>query len=99
TDSKIENVVLSNDLDVSIMEGGFLRDYQSFSSGTKAIIEIALRLSVCEALFEKEKSFIIFDDSFVHLDDNIFTKMVDKTKKMSEHTQIVYFTCAKSRTL
>ena len=62
------------------------------------MIEIALRLSLVEALFENENSFIILDDTFVHLDDKIFKIISEKIKKMSENTQIIYLTCTKSRT-
>lgn len=98
SDGRIDDIMLSNDLDVSIRATGLSRDIESFSTGTKAIIEIALRLSLIESLFENEKSFIILDDTFVHLDDKIFAIMSEKAKKMSENTQIIYLTCTKSRT-
>ena len=98
SDGRINDAVLSNDLDVSVREVGLSRNIESFSTGTKALVEIALRLSLIEALFEDEKSFIIFDDTFVHLDDKIFAILEEKIKILSEKNQIIYLTCTKSRT-
>ena len=98
SDGRINDAVLSNDLDVSVREVGLSRSIESFSTGTKALVEIALRLSLIESLFENEKSFIIFDDTFVHLDDKIFGILEEKIKILSKNTQIIYLTCTKSRT-
>ena len=98
SDGRLSDVMLSNDLDVSVREMGLSREVDAFSTGTKALVEIALRLSLIEALFENEKSFIIFDDTFVHFDDKIFGILEEKIKILSENTQIIYLTCTKSRT-
>lgn len=95
---RISDVLMSSDLDVSVRESGMSRELESFSTGTKALVEIALRLSLVESLFENEKSFIILDDTFVHLDDEIFKSVSEKIKELSQNTQIIYLTCTKSRT-
>ncbi|MGN0173406.1 MAG: ATP-binding protein [Acutalibacteraceae bacterium] len=98
-DEKIEDVLLSSDFDVLVSEKGILRDFDSFSSGTKAVIEIAFRLSLADVLFEKEKPFLILDDPFVSLDDTTFKKVSLVLKKLSHSVQIIYFTCSKSRNI
>lgn len=97
TDGKITDVMLSDDFEITVCDSGFSREISSYSSGTKAVIEIALRLSMLDALFVSEKSFIIFDDSFVHLDDKSFMNVAEKVKKLSKNIQILYFTCTNSR--
>lgn len=97
TDGKISEALLSDVFEISVYDSGFSRDIESYSSGTKAIIEIALNLSVMDSLFEKEMGFIILDDPFVHLDDKTFLTITQKIKNLSENIQILYFTCTKNR--
>ena len=98
TDGNISEVMLSDVFEISVYDSGFSRELSSYSSGTKAIIEIALKLAVMDSLFEKEKGFIILDDPFVHLDDKAFENITEKVKELSENIQILYFTCTKNRT-
>ena len=99
SDGNLKGTTLSNDFDIMLCDNGFSRELISYSSGTKAVIKIALKLSLLESLFEKEKGFIILDDPFAFLDDKTFSKIAEKVKILSETTQIIYFTCVKSRTL
>lgn len=98
TDGSISEAILSDVFEISVYDSGFSRDIESYSSGTKAIIEIALRLAVMDSLFEKEKGFVILDDPFVHLDDKTFVNITEKVRDLSENIQILYFTCTKNRT-
>lgn len=99
SNGKLDNVLLSTEFDVSLVDKGFTRDIASYSKGTRALIEFTMRLALCEVLFEKEKAFIILDDPFSSLDDQSFIKMSNALKKLSENTQIIYFTCTKSRAI
>ena len=89
--------VLSNNFDVKISEAGEFREIHSFSSGQKTAIELALRLSIIDSIFENEKPFIILDDSFNNLDDDAFKSITQKLREISQNIQIIYFTCSKSR--
>ncbi len=89
--------VLSNSFDVKISEAGEFREIKSFSAGQKTGIELALRLSIIDSIFENEKPFIILDDTFNNLDDDAFKSVSQRINNLSENIQIIYFTCSKSR--
>lgn len=98
SDGKFNETMLSNDFDISVIDKGFSHEISSYSSGTKAIIEFSLRLALMTSLFENQNCFVILDDPFVHLDDKSFEKMTERTKELCKFKQIIYFTCANSRT-
>lgn len=92
-----DEMVISEDFQLSAINKGFSRKIDSYSSGIKSVIELSLRLALLETLFEKEAGFIILDDPFVHLDDNAFSLVSEKLKALSEKSQIIYLTCTNSR--
>ena len=76
---------------------GVSRDREYFSIGYKDMIDIAMRLALCDALFDKECPMLILDDPFVNLDDRRMANSIGMLKKLAEHRQIVYLTCHSSR--
>ncbi|MDO5403069.1 MAG: AAA family ATPase, partial [Eubacteriales bacterium] len=55
------------DFNASVEENGILRELDYYSQGYKDIVRLCQRLAITEALFQKEKPFIILDDPFVNL--------------------------------
>ena len=62
-------------------------------------MDVCLRLSLIEAMFEKEKPFLVLDDPFVALDDKNLKSALELLKQASKEFQIVYLTCHESRKL
>ncbi len=98
-DSLKLDVMLDNDLAISVIDNGNVRELESYSTGIKSLIESALKISVCKTLFEKESAFIILDDPFVALDEETFFGVSKVLNELSKETQIIYFTCTDSRSL
>ena len=91
------NANIDVNLDVKINELGSNKDLKYFSTGYKDLIYICMRLSLIQALFKEEKTFIILDDPFANLDENKIVNAMKLIKKMSEDYQIIYFICHSSR--
>ena len=98
-DSLKLDVMLDNDLAISVIDNGSVRELESYSTGIKSLIESALKISVCKTLFEKESAFIILDDPFVALDEETFSGVSKVLNELSKETQIIYFTCTDARML
>ena len=84
-------------LNVKIQEYGEKKEIEYLSTGYKDIIGICMRLALIEALFEKEKPFIILDDPFVNLDEEKIEKAKQIVQELSKTHQVIYFICHKCR--
>lgn len=78
-------------------EYGQERELRFFSSGSKDIANLCLRLSFINAMYKDDKPFIIMDDPFVNMDDNIINGAKALLNILSDSYQIIYFTCHQSR--
>lgn len=92
-----EEALIDTELKVMVGCQGVSRDREYFSIGYKDMIDIAMRLALCDALFDKECPMLILDDPFVNLDDRRIANSLKMLKKLAEHRQIVYLTCHSSR--
>jgi DNA repair exonuclease SbcCD ATPase subunit len=88
---------VNKDLKLWIDEKGAAREVGSFSAGMMDTISLCMRLALVDALFEKEKPFLIMDDPFVNLDDEHTREALHLLAKIGETYQIVYLTCNSSR--
>lgn len=86
----INNKLLKN-------EYGQERELRFFSSGSKDIAGLCLRLAFINAMYKDDFPFIIMDDPFVNMDDNIINGAKMLIETLSEDYQILYFTCHRSR--
>ena len=77
--------------------GGEMRSEMHLSSGQRAIVDLALRLALADALFGDGKQFVFLDDPFVNLDELYMEKVRAYLEKASKTRQIVYFCCHNSR--
>lgn len=82
---------------VGIDEGGAMCEMDYYSQGYKDVIQLCQRLALTEALFQKEKPFIILDDPFVNLDDEMLGRAKHALEILSENMQVIYFTCSWTR--
>lgn len=84
-------------MEISVKELGNDRDIKLLSSGYRNLIGICMRMALVDAMYTEEKPFIVFDDSFVYLDEEKLAGAMDFLKILSREYQIIYFTCNKSR--
>lgn len=78
---------------------GQQRETGAFSAGNKDLINIVLRIALVEAMYQKEKPFLVIDDSFVNLDGKRLETAGNFLKQIAKDYQVIYFTCHESRVL
>ena len=96
-DGRIGDAILDKDLRLHIDEKGAAREPGSFSAGTVDGIALCMRLSLIEALSDREKPFLILDDPFVNFDDTRLRRALEMLHQLAEEQQILYLCCNSSR--
>ena len=86
-------------LHVTKRDMGEQREVREFSLGNQDLINIVLRVALVDAMYEKEKPFLVLDDSFVNLDGERLRTAGTFLHKIAEDYQVIYFTCHESRAL
>jgi len=95
-----EDVIrLDQNLEISVIKEGIARYPQSFSQGQQSVMDVCLKFALVNAMFEKEKPFVILDDPFVNLDKENLNSALRLIKTVSDEMQIIYLTCHNSRML
>lgn len=94
---KNEVVSVDSALELSVKKDGIARGPESFSSGQQSVMDVCLRLSLVDAMFEKEKPFVILDDPFSLMDEQNLGDALSLLKETAEDRQIIYLTCHPSR--
>ncbi len=73
---------------------GMARNIGAFSTGTADIAYISLRLALINTLYRNGTPFVMFDDSFAHLDrDRLKAMLTLLSIKGEEGMQSIVFTC------
>lgn len=96
TKGKYNKVLLDRKLIPSAQECGALLSHEvhSLSQGAADQLYLAVRLAICDLVLPAEKSVPIFlDDALVTFDDERMAAALDVLIELSEHRQIVLFTC------
>ena len=83
-------------LSISRREEGAYHDVEAQSTGFSDMIGLAARMALLDAMYEKEKPFIIMDDSFSNLDDNNLAGAKRFLDEISKEYQVIYMTCHSS---
>ena len=96
-DAAAKDAQISGELTLSVEREGAGRIPEFFSSGQKSVMDVCLRLSLIDAMFDKEKPFLILDDPFVSLDEKNLKSAIALLKEAALNRQIIYLTCHKSR--
>lgn len=92
-----KDFAIGNEFDVTVKRENIARAASLFSEGQQSIIDVCLRLSLVDAMFENERPFLILDDPFYALDDDNFKKASELIREISKDTQVIYLTCHTSR--
>lgn len=96
TKGKYNKVLLDRKLIPSTQERGDIlsREVHSLSQGTADQLYLAVRLAICDLVLPEEKCVPIFlDDALVTFDDARMAAALDLLVELSEHRQILLFTC------
>lgn len=85
------------DGNLSVTQCNLDREVQTQSTGQRDFIGICMRMAYVEAMYQKEKPFLIMDDPFINLDEEGNEKSKEYLSHLSEEYQMLYFTCHSSR--
>ena len=94
-----ESFEMDTDFGVTKQEGASTRTVEAYSRGTRDLFNLAARLALVDSLYEKEKPFIILDDPFTAFDDEKTGAALKLLREFGKERQIIYFTCAESRSV
>ena len=93
------DLVLNPDINMNITfdKNGASRELSYLSKGYKGVVDLCIRFALVDALFEKEKPFLILDDPFVNLDEEKLASAMKLLKEVAGEYQIIYLVCHNSR--
>lgn len=94
---KEEHFTVDVNLDVRRREKGVYRSSQLLSDGWKDMISLCLRLALVDAMYQKEKPFLLLDDPFVNLDQQKMEGAFSLLEQVEKEYQVIYFSCHESR--
>lgn len=94
-----ESFEMDTDFGITKQEGSGTKGIEAYSRGTRDLFNLAARLGLVDSLYEKETPFILLDDPFTAFDDKKTAAALKLLNELSRDRQIIYFTCAKSRTV
>lgn len=94
-----ESFEMDTDFGITKQEGTGTKGVEAYSRGTRDLFNLAARLGLVDSLYEKESPFILLDDPFTAFDDKKTAAALKLLNEFSRDRQIIYFTCAKSRSV
>lgn len=84
-------------LSIKYDEDGVKREVGYLSTGLRETMELCTRFALVEAIFEKERPFVVLDDPFVNMDEKSLKGAKRVLVEISKQYQLLYFTCHPSR--
>lgn len=93
----VSHYTIDANIDIKLREKGERRDIRLLSRGYQDLAGVCMRMALIDAMYREEKPFIIFDDSFVNMDDVKVRHGMELLDRISEEYQVIYFTCHESR--
>ena len=92
-----ENFKIATNLNLTKTEEGMQRRIGELSLGLREVTDFCLRLALVDAMYDKEKPFVILDDPFVNFDEKNLEGAKKVLNMISKESQVLYFTCHDSR--
>ena len=89
-EGELGHAMIDKDLKLYVDEQGAAREVGCFSAGMADSIMICMRLALIDALFTKEKPFLILDDPFVNLDDEHTGRALKLLEEITRQYQVIY---------
>ncbi|MBA9025275.1 ATP-binding protein [Peribacillus huizhouensis] len=95
TDGQYNRIFLNHDSDGFTIQRSdhLIFDVNEVSRGTQEQIYVAFRLALADYTFKDDSFPLIIDDSFVNFDSKRTANTIALLEKVSEHRQIIFFTC------
>lgn len=90
---------MDTNLELLQVEKGAFRSMDMLSKGWQELTEICVRFALADAMFTREKPFLILDDPYVNLDEKKLQGGLRMLEQAGNDYQILYFTCHSGRTL
>lgn len=88
---------LDANLALCCREQGQLRETRLMSRGYRDLIGICRRMAFLDAMYEKEKPPLFFDDPFAGLDEEKIEGGMSLLEEIADRYQVIYLTCHKDR--
>lgn len=88
---------MSEDLELSFVDRGLSREQGYLSEGLQDLCRFCQKLAIFDAMFREEKSFLLLDDPFSHLDEKNGARARALLEELAKSRQIFYFTCSEER--
>ena len=88
---------VDSDFRMTFSQTGATRQQENLSAGYADLVMVCMRMAVCDALYKKERPFIIMDDPFANVDDDMMQRAYELLELLSKDHHIIYFTCSNSR--
>lgn len=95
TEGKYREVKVSANYEINVMENQRPRELEYLSGGTFDQVYFALRLGLCNIIFQKEAVPIFLDDAFIQYDEERLNNVIEFLKEYSNEHQVIVFTCRK----
>ncbi len=89
--------LMDADFNLQLTENGREHSPELLSAGFRNLVALARRMAFVDAMYEKERPFLILDDPFVNLDADHLEGGLRFLQDIAEHGQVIYFTCVQSR--
>src|SRR5690606_5006008 len=95
TDGNYERIQLDQEKDLLYVKrrDGMIFEPKELSQATGEQLYVSIRFALAITLSEQLKLPFLIDDGFVHFDGTRQVKMMELLGKLSQHVQILYFTC------
>ncbi len=94
----IPDANIDTSFSISVRQAGKSRELESFSRGSRDLLQFCARLALTCSMFEDgEKPFLLLDDPFVNLDEARFASVRRLLDQLAEEFQILYLVCHPDR--
>ncbi|NCU16533.1 AAA family ATPase [Pallidibacillus pasinlerensis] len=95
TDGNYERIQLDKEKDLLYVKrrDGMIFEPKELSQATGEQLYVSIRFALAITMSEQLKLPFLIDDGFVHFDGTRQVKMMELLGKLSQHVQILYFTC------
>ncbi len=97
TDKNFDNLKMDTNFNIDFEEYGKLREINYYSKGYKNIFDLCMRFALIDALYDKEKPFVVLDDPFVNMDESKINNVKCFMQELAKNYQVIYFSCHESR--
>ena len=93
-----DDLMLDTAFTVTKADLGASRTSEAYSRGTRDLFSLAVRLALCDVLYEGESIPPLWlDDPFSAFDDSRLADALSAVRRLAKTRQIFYFTCTRTR--